>query len=171
MGCLVYITVTWPDITFVVHKLSQFSAHPRTTHLVVAHKVLHYIKSTAGQDILFYSNSTISLNNFYDLDWGACSKIWRSIIHYAYSSMTYPSHGRLRNSSWCLDFYSKSNIPPSPALSRTHMALTTSSKPEYISYTTHHGLLQWSNNHPYQQQPNISWKDYTYWNRLLLRKR
>lgn len=48
IGKLQYLTVTRPDITFVVSKLAQYSSAPRDTHLQAAHKVLRYLKGSIG---------------------------------------------------------------------------------------------------------------------------
>lgn len=40
IGHLIYLTLSRPDITFAVHKLSQFVAQPRHSHLMAAHNLL-----------------------------------------------------------------------------------------------------------------------------------
>lgn len=45
---LLYLTISKPDITFAVHKLSQFVSQPRQPHIDVVNHLLRYIKSTSG---------------------------------------------------------------------------------------------------------------------------
>ncbi|GJR05475.1 retrovirus-related pol polyprotein from transposon TNT 1-94 [Tanacetum coccineum] len=49
VGKLIYLTITRPDLSFVVQLLSQFSKQPRTTHMKALLKVLGYIKLYPGQ--------------------------------------------------------------------------------------------------------------------------
>ena len=49
VGRLLYLTITRPDITFAVHKLSQLMAKPRKPHYAVALKVLHYLENEPGK--------------------------------------------------------------------------------------------------------------------------
>lgn len=44
IGCLLYLTITQPDITYAVNRLTQFLSAPTDVHLQAAHRVLCYIK-------------------------------------------------------------------------------------------------------------------------------
>lgn len=71
IGRLLYLTITRPDISFVVHKLSQFIAHPRSPHLQAAHHLLRYLKQTMGQGMFFPKTDFLQLKAFSDVDWGS----------------------------------------------------------------------------------------------------
>ncbi|KAE8721524.1 hypothetical protein F3Y22_tig00015825pilonHSYRG00003 [Hibiscus syriacus] len=72
IGRLIYLTHTRPDITFVVHYLSQFMQQPKESHLRSVLRIVRYIKKSPGQGILMDSNSSCELNAYCDLDWVAC---------------------------------------------------------------------------------------------------
>ena len=50
---LIYLTITRPDLVYVVHIISQFMQTPRVEHMEVARKVLRYLKGSLGYGILF----------------------------------------------------------------------------------------------------------------------
>ncbi|XP_022861718.1 uncharacterized protein LOC111382079 [Olea europaea var. sylvestris] len=79
IGRLLYLTISRPDITYAVHKLSQFVSWPRKPHLDVAHHLLQYIKASPGQGISFSAHSSFQLRAFADTDWGACLDTRKSI--------------------------------------------------------------------------------------------
>nr|KYP70338.1 hypothetical protein KK1_009551 [Cajanus cajan] len=82
IGKLLYLTISRPDITYVVHKLSQFMQSPTNIHLKAVHHLLQYLKGTPGQGILFPANSTLQLTVYYDVDWAGCLSTRRSTTHF-----------------------------------------------------------------------------------------
>lgn len=78
VGRLLYLTLTRPDITFAVHRLTQFLQQPRMTHLHAVHHLLRYLKNNPGQGLFFSADSSFQLRAFADADWGSCPDTRRS---------------------------------------------------------------------------------------------
>lgn len=51
IGELQYLSLTRPDISFGVNKLSQFMHQPTQTHLSALNRVLQYLKGTFFHDL------------------------------------------------------------------------------------------------------------------------
>ena len=77
---LLFLTISWPDITYFVHRLSQFMSKPRKPHLKAAYRVIQYIKGTASQGFFLPSNSPLHIKAFADVDWATYLDFRRSII-------------------------------------------------------------------------------------------
>jgi len=90
LGRLIYLTHTRPDITFVVHHLSQFITTPTTLHHQASMRILRYLKHHPGQGIFFDSISNLQLKAFCDSDWAGCPTIRRSITGYIIYISNYP---------------------------------------------------------------------------------
>ncbi|BBN70142.1 RmlC-like cupins superfamily protein [Prunus dulcis] len=81
-GCLIYLTITRPDIMYSIHVLSQFMHTPRRPHMEAALRVLRYLKGAPGQGLFFSSQNDLSLQAFCDLDWAGCPMTRRSTMGY-----------------------------------------------------------------------------------------
>ncbi|XP_074271447.1 uncharacterized protein LOC141595383 [Silene latifolia] len=79
VGRLVYLAVTRPDLSYVVHILSRYLSKPRKSHMEAALRVVRYLKGRPGQGILLRSNSELVVNGWCDSDWGGCPSTRRSV--------------------------------------------------------------------------------------------
>ncbi|GJR58578.1 ribonuclease H-like domain-containing protein [Tanacetum coccineum] len=82
MGKLIYLTNTRPDISYVVHCLSQFMHSPLTSYLIIAFRILRYLKSCLGLGILIAKTSGMFLNAYSDADWAKCIVRRKSVTGY-----------------------------------------------------------------------------------------
>uniref|UniRef100_A0A803Q579 peroxidase n=1 Tax=Cannabis sativa TaxID=3483 RepID=A0A803Q579_CANSA len=71
VGKLQYLTMTRPDISYSVNKLSKFLCTPRVTHLHATQRVLQYVKGTPRQGIFFTANSEVKLHAYTNSDWAS----------------------------------------------------------------------------------------------------
>ncbi|XP_070009601.1 uncharacterized mitochondrial protein AtMg00810-like [Nicotiana sylvestris] len=82
LGKLLYLTVTRPDISFVVQSMSQFMHSPKVSHMAAALKVVRYIKSSSGLGVLLAAKCSESLSAFCDADWATCPNTRKSVTGY-----------------------------------------------------------------------------------------
>ncbi|GKC79304.1 ribonuclease H-like domain-containing protein [Tanacetum coccineum] len=78
VGKLIYLCNTRPDIAYSVHCLSQHMHSPLQSHFEAALRVLRYLKSAPGADIIYTKSSSSSINAYADSDWAKC-KMTRSL--------------------------------------------------------------------------------------------
>jgi len=83
VGKLICLTITRPDITYVVQLLSQFMASPTVEHMQIANHVLRYLKSCLGHGIFLATDSSTHLTTYCDSDWTSCPIGRRSTTGYA----------------------------------------------------------------------------------------
>jgi len=63
---LIYVTITRPDITFIVDVLSRFMHQPREAHWSAALKILAYLKSCPGKGLVYSHIRDMDMYTFSD---------------------------------------------------------------------------------------------------------
>ncbi|KAL5573878.1 hypothetical protein UlMin_023475 [Ulmus minor] len=95
IGKLLYLTITRPDLSYSVNRLSQFLVQPRAPHMLAAQRVLQYIKSSPGLGLFYPFRIAVQLKAyaeaelpglsaaqfkmFSDADWASCFDTRQSI--------------------------------------------------------------------------------------------
>lgn len=69
VGSLQYLSLTRPDISYAVNRLSQFMHQPTSEHWLAVKRLLRYLAGTASHGIFFHRNNNNSLHAFSDADW------------------------------------------------------------------------------------------------------
>ncbi|KAF5461735.1 hypothetical protein F2P56_017810 [Juglans regia] len=69
IGSLQYLSLTRPDISFAVNKLSQFMHKPTITHWTTIKRLLRYLKQTIFHVIQLQKDTTWHLTTYSDADW------------------------------------------------------------------------------------------------------
>jgi len=72
VGALQYLSLTRPDIAFVVNKVSQFMHAPRDTRWSAVKWILRFLKSTIDHGLLIKKCSSTQLFAYSDADWAGC---------------------------------------------------------------------------------------------------
>ncbi|XP_031258742.1 secreted RxLR effector protein 161-like [Pistacia vera] len=82
IGALQYLTLTRPDISFTVNKLSQFLQVPTELQWQASKRVLRYIKGTRTISHGLQAAAKFSLECYADADWGGNLEDRRSTSGY-----------------------------------------------------------------------------------------
>ena len=78
-GRLNYLTITQPDISFLVSVVNQFLQSPCDSHWYVVIRIIRYIKGTSGQGLLYENRGHTQIVGYCDADWADSPADKRSI--------------------------------------------------------------------------------------------
>lgn len=82
VGRLIYLTITRPDLSYLVHVLAQFMYAPRESHWSAEIKVVKYLKGTCGPCLFFSSDASLDITAYCDADWASCPSSRLSLTGY-----------------------------------------------------------------------------------------
>ncbi|GJX60795.1 retrovirus-related pol polyprotein from transposon TNT 1-94 [Tanacetum coccineum] len=122
VGCLIYLTITRPELSYCVHVLSQFMQLPLEEHWQATVRVVRYIKDNPGQGIFLHVDNDLRLYGYCDSDWASCPMTRRSLTGY---------------------FVLFGNSPISWKTKKQHTVSRSSSEAEYRSMATTTCELKW----------------------------
>jgi hypothetical protein len=71
-GASQYLTLTCPDISYVVQQICLHMHAPRTPHLALVKRVLRYLRGTLDFGLTLRASSSTSLMAYSDADWAGC---------------------------------------------------------------------------------------------------
>jgi histone deacetylase 1/2 len=83
VGGLQYLTMTRPDLSYVVNKVCQYLHEPRTPHWAAVKRILRYVRYTIDCGLQLWPSSSTLLSAFSDADWAGSMDDRRSTGGYA----------------------------------------------------------------------------------------
>ncbi|KAF2313920.1 hypothetical protein GH714_020592 [Hevea brasiliensis] len=83
VGGLQYLSLTRPNISFSVNKVSQFVHNPTETHKATIERILRYLKATMHHGVFLSKLTSSALNVYSDADWASSLDDWKSTSGYA----------------------------------------------------------------------------------------
>ncbi|GJW19085.1 retrovirus-related pol polyprotein from transposon TNT 1-94 [Tanacetum coccineum] len=78
IGTLMYLTVSRPDLTFVVCMCAQYQENPTEKHLHVVKRIFKYLRGTLNRGLWYPKDSFIALTAYADTDHAGCQDTRRS---------------------------------------------------------------------------------------------
>lgn len=69
VGCLMYLTVTRRDLMFVVCLIARFMADPKDEHMMIAKRVLGYLRGTLEFGVFYGRSPIMNLVDYTDSDY------------------------------------------------------------------------------------------------------
>ncbi|XP_021984937.1 uncharacterized mitochondrial protein AtMg00810-like [Helianthus annuus] len=81
-GALQDLTITRPNISYVVQQICLFMHSPREPHFQLLKRILRYTKGTLSHGLLITPSQSTTLTAYSDVDWGGCPDSRRSTSGY-----------------------------------------------------------------------------------------
>ena len=82
IGKLNYLTITRPNISFVVSVLSQFMKDPHLPHWEAVIRIVRYLKAYLGRGILYKANGHLRVEAYTDANWAGSPSDRKSTTGY-----------------------------------------------------------------------------------------
>ncbi|XP_059276203.1 secreted RxLR effector protein 161-like [Lycium ferocissimum] len=84
VGSLIYLTLTRPNISYVVGVMSRYMQNPKKPHLEAVQRILRYIEGTFGYGIIYKKGGDCKLVGYCDADYAGDHDTRRSTTGYVF---------------------------------------------------------------------------------------
>ncbi|XP_065616453.1 uncharacterized mitochondrial protein AtMg00810-like [Quercus suber] len=81
---LIYLMITCPNISYDVHKVSQYLSAPRLTHYIAVLCILRYLNGTLFHGFFYFAYSSLVLCAFFYANWTGDPTDRRSTTSYCF---------------------------------------------------------------------------------------
>lgn len=71
VGCIIYLSLPVPDITYDVSVISQFMHAPTQDHMEIVYRILRYLKGCPRKGILYQWHRYHRVEAYIDADWAS----------------------------------------------------------------------------------------------------
>ena len=85
VGGLIYMTITRPNLSYVVGLISQFMQMPRKPHLDAVRHILRYVKSTLHYGLFYEAGKEIQVLGYTNANWAGSMYDRRSTNGFMFS--------------------------------------------------------------------------------------
>ena len=85
VGSLIYLTISRPDLSYVVGLESQFMQLPRKPHLDAVRRTLRYVSATLDYALFYEASMELQLYGYTDADWAGSGCDRRSTSGFMFS--------------------------------------------------------------------------------------
>ncbi|CAH9063004.1 unnamed protein product [Cuscuta europaea] len=96
VGCLQYLALTHPNLSYGVNKLTQFMHHPTDEHWEVVKRTLWYLQQTSDHCLFIRCSSPLALQAFSYADWADnpddYTSTWAFFIFLGVNAISWSSH-------------------------------------------------------------------------------
>lgn len=72
VGSQVYLTITRPDLSYVVNLVSHFMSAPQHLHLTEVKRIIRYLLGTSTRGLFFPKGTPTHLTAYADENWACC---------------------------------------------------------------------------------------------------
>ena len=68
ISSLLYLTTSWPDITFSVGVCARFQSNPKESHLNAVKRIIKYVSGSCDFGLFYSKESNVSLAGYSEAD-------------------------------------------------------------------------------------------------------